>query len=164
VRPGRRFHHHPYSRNDSAVALFFGPEILEQGEVACYGTILGLRGEGEYVLRGDRSVYDERTVLGSQPHSGEAPDGIHSLRSVTPDGIHSLRSVTPDGKEERKASREEIDALLRELTFVQSIRGDIETIDELVAELNEALEGKEKSISEERLREIRRLLAELSEE
>jgi hypothetical protein len=153
LRPGRRFHHHPYSRNDSAVALFFGPENLEQGEVACYGTILGLCGEGEYVLRGDRSVYDERTVLGSQPHTGEAPDGIPSLRSVT-----------PDRKEERKASREEIDALLRELTFVQSIRGDIEAIDELVAELNEALEGKEKSISEERLREIRRLLAELSEE
>jgi hypothetical protein len=142
LRPGRRFYHNSYARNDSAVALFFGPEILEPGEVACYGTILGLCGEGTYVLKGDRSVYDERSVLGSQPPAGEVPDGL----------------------EERGARREEIDALLRELTFVQAIRGDIETIDELIAELNEVLEGEEKSIGEERLQEIRRLLAELSEE
>jgi hypothetical protein len=148
LRPGRRFHHQPYSKNDSAVALFFGPEILEPGEALCYGTILGLCGEGAYVLRGNQSVYDERTVLGSQPHAG----------------IPSLRSVTPDGKKGRTARQDEIDVLLRELTSLQSGRSDIEAIDELVAELNEALEGEEKSISEERLQEIRRLLAELSEE
>jgi hypothetical protein len=137
IRRNRRFHSLPFSRNDSAVAIFFDPQVLEPGGKVEYGTILGLCGEGRYVFRADRSVYSERLVLPVEPYPGGADEGV---------------------------SLEEVENILRELESLRFIRGDVEKIDALIDELNEALEGREKRISEERIQEIRRLLAELGED
>lgn len=46
--PGRPFHDPPFSRNDSAVALYFGPHKLPPGGEVSYRTILGLCGGESY--------------------------------------------------------------------------------------------------------------------
>jgi hypothetical protein len=137
VRRNRRFHSFPYSRNDSAAAMIFATRVLEPGERVEYGIILGLCGEGRYVLRSDSSVQKERLVLPAEPEAEGA---------------------------ERNASPEEVKDILRELESIRFIRGDVDRINALIAELNEALEVKEKKLSEERIQEIRRLLAELGKD
>jgi hypothetical protein len=127
-----RFHNLPYSINDSAVALFFGPEMVNPGEVAEFGTILGLRGRGKYVLKYEKAILREKMVRPVQPSDS-------------------------------KVNSDELENLLREVQRVMIIRGSIDGIDELIEELNRALESDTKSLSEERLGEIRELLSELIE-
>jgi hypothetical protein len=62
ILENHRFHNRPHSRNDSAVALYFGPTSLMPGENITYSTILGLCGEGEYVLEGHDVVLEEERV------------------------------------------------------------------------------------------------------
>jgi hypothetical protein len=133
VEEEHRFHNLPYSINDSAVALFFGPEQVRPGGVTAFGTILGLRGEGEYVLGSEKAILSEKMV----------------------------RPVEPS---QPKVDADELENLLREMERVRVIRGSVERIDALIEELNGALESEEKSVSEERLAEIRELLRVLTEE
>jgi len=137
IRRNRRFHSLPYSRNDSAVALFYGPVDLEPGGTVEFATILGLCGEGRYVLKADKTVYEEVVLLPVLSAILEAAGAV---------------------------SREEAEMILRELENIRIIRGDLDKINELIAELNEALEGGAKQIGEERLGEIRRLLREIAGE
>jgi hypothetical protein len=134
VMKNRRFHNLPYSRNDSAVALYFGPEILEPGDTAEFSTILGLCGEGEYALGGHEVIFQEKTVL-PPPKTGPLA----------------------------AANREEIEQLLKDIGDIESMRNSMDRINALIAELNKALESEDVAISEERLAEIRRALHEMTE-
>jgi hypothetical protein len=46
----------PYSKNDSAVALYYGPVTLWPGDAHEFNTILGLRGEGDYEIRDEEHM------------------------------------------------------------------------------------------------------------
>jgi hypothetical protein len=46
----------PYSRNDSAVALYYGPVTLWPGDTYEFATILGLSGEGDYGVRDEEHM------------------------------------------------------------------------------------------------------------
>ncbi len=129
-----RFHNLPYSRNDSAVALYFGPKLLEPGEPVEFSTILGLCGEGEYVLGGYEKVFGEKTA---------------TLQPI----------IVPLAA----AEREEIEQLLKEIGDIKRLRVSMEQINALIAELNTALEGGDVTITEERLAEIRQALQDMTE-
>lgn len=135
VMKNRRFHNFPYSRNDSAVVLYFGPEILEPGDPAEFSTIVGLCGEGEYVLGGHEVIFEEKTVL-PPPKTGPLA----------------------------AANREEIEQLLKDIGDIESMRNWMDRTNALIAELNKALESEDVTISEERLAEIRQALYEMTEE
>ncbi len=137
ISENRRFHNLPYSRNDSAVALYFGPTVLEPGDSAVYSTILGLSGEGEYVLKGQRIIYEEKTAI---------------------------PFLLPKAAPGKAPSRNQIEQVLREIENIEIIQGSLDRINELIAELNEALESDDVTISEERLADIRRILSEIAGE
>jgi len=135
IMKNHRFQNLPYSRNDSAVALYFGPTLLEFGGQVEFTTILGLCGEGEYVLGGHEAVFQEKTA--------------------TPPPI-----LVPAAA----AQREEIELLLKQIGDIERLRISMEQINALIAELNKALEGGDAMISEERLAEIRKVLQDMTEQ
>jgi hypothetical protein len=130
----RRYHSPPNSRHDSAVALMFGPLFLQADELTRFSTILGLCGEGDYVLDSDTSVIQEKAYFTSAaPGDGQG------------------------------AGREQIEEILSRIADIELIRGSVERMDEIIAELNGALESEAKTISAERLEEIERILQGLTE-
>jgi len=61
VRRKKRFDLLPYSRNDSAVALFFRPAALHAGKTREYRAIVGLPGPGEYT-REEASMEEDKAA------------------------------------------------------------------------------------------------------
>ena len=137
ILENHRFHNRPHSRNDSAVALYYGPTSLMSGESVTYSTILGLCGEGEYVLEGHDVVLEEEKV---EPPVTEPP-------------------VT-----EPLARRDEVEKVLKDIGDIQLLRESMEQLNALIDELNRALEGGEAQMTEERLAEIQQALKDMAEQ
>ena len=138
ILENHRFHNRPHSRNDSAVALYFGPTSLSPGESITYSTILGLCGEGEYVLEGHDVVLEEEKV--------EPPAPEHPVTAVP------------------LARREEVEKVLKDIGDIQLLRESMEQLNALIDELNRALEGGKAQMTEERLAEIQQALKDMAEQ
>ena len=123
-----RFHNLPHSRNDSAVALYFGPTSLEPGESVEFSTILGLCGEGEYILGDHDVVIEEKTA---------APQPIIVPLAEREEVEQLLKDI---GDIERlRVSMEQLNALIDELNRALE-GGEVSITEERLAEIRQALE------------------------
>jgi hypothetical protein len=127
IMDNKRFHNLPYSRNDSAVALYYGPELLEPAEEVQFSTILGLCGEGDYVLGGQEVVYEEKTV---------APLPVVVPLAEREDVEQLIRDI---GEIEMlRVSMEQLNALIDELNSALE-GGEVTITEERLAEIRQAL-------------------------
>jgi hypothetical protein len=136
VRGKKDFDLLPYSKNDSAVAIFYSPALLQPGASREYSTILGLCGDGEYSLLEKPAPQLER----------EEVAGV-----TVQDKIEAL-------KEKEEIPRIDIESIARELNSLQWDRSSLKRINELVDKLNIAIEKEGKSLSEDDIIQLRKEL------
>ncbi len=115
----------PYSKNDSAVALYYGPVALWPGDAHEFNMILGLRGEGDYGIRDDE----------------------YTIRPA------KARSLMVGGESIAKA-----------LERISVLKGSLDRLNEVLDSLNAALQSEEKSLSEDKMIEIRNILDEIKKQ
>ncbi len=142
VRRKKRFDLLPYSKNDSAVALVFGPVSIESGESLAFTMLLGLCGPGEYIM-GDEVVEE-----GGEP----------GVREPIPAG-EPVPQIGPD------VDFGQLNSMLREINIS---RGSIKRINEYINRLNGLLgentagfEGD--TLTAEELEALKRALSALSD-
>jgi len=126
ILENHRFHNRPHSRNDSAVALYFGPTSLMAGESVTYSTILGLCGEGEYVLEGHDVVLEEEKV---EPPVTEPLAKREEVEKVLKN-IGEIQLL--------RESMEQLNALIDELNRALE-GGETQMTEERLAEIRQAL-------------------------
>jgi len=124
----KRFNNLPYSKNDSAVALYYKSRALDPGETAEYKTILGLCGPGEY---GEEEEVIEEVNKKEQPAPEEQPEPVKLHLSLI-----------------------DIELVKNELKRIKIIRGSLSEINAVLKEVNTVLESQGKEISESELLEL----------
>ena len=132
VRKKKKFDNLPYSKNDSAVAIYYNPGELGPGEEREYSTILGLSGEEEY---GEEVI----EIIGIEE---EPPEEEEPLKIPLRDDV-------------------DLEFLIQELARIRRIKGSIEDINRLIDELNQILKTENRIIGEEELNKFKKSLNEL---
>jgi hypothetical protein len=144
--PGRSFHDPPFSRNDSAVALCFGPDSLPPGGRVSYRTILGLCGGGDY---GDTG----REVSGMKETGGTgapaAPGAGPEPGSAGEEETRADAAGTAAGLDPAQAGR-----VRRELERLARVAASVEEINRLLEEINRLLAGEDAEISPEQVERL----------
>ena len=124
-RRKKRFDLLPYSKSDSAVALFFRPAALHTGKTREYRAIVGLPGPGEYA-REDASMEEEISppVLGEDIDLEKLRKALLSIEDsrksleIINDYLKQIGRALGDGSaafEEKAFSDEEIMGMKKEL-------------------------------------------------
>ncbi len=134
VRKGKNFDFLPYSKNDSAVAIYYNPTELAPGKSIEYSTIIGLCGDGEY---GEEEVeaYEVREeVLKEEP--------------VKEEKEHPVREIN-------------LELIKNELAGIDRTRNSLDRINELITELNQILEKESKFLDEEEIIRLKSMLNDL---
>jgi len=138
IRKKRKFDYPPYSRNDSAVAIYFVPYDLGPGETREYSTILGLSGEEEY---GEEVVeiiqIEEEPVVIEEVI--EKPEEIELKENI------------------------DLDLLNEELERIKRIRELIAEENRLMEEMNRILELENNTLKGEELNRLKEALAAIDE-
>lgn len=149
VDPGNKFHHLPYSRNDSAVALFYGPVTLGPGEEVSFSTILGLCGDEEYALQVQRIAETEteptpvtEEVVEEEPQAEPEPEEPEDP------------APGPEPPTQVQLTPREVRQVKRELRRIRKVRGSLKEINRILDEINNLLSVDEKSISKEQLSDL----------
>lgn len=132
VRKKRKFDNLPYSKHDSAVAIYFNPGELGPGEEREYSTILGLSGEEGY---------------------GEEVIEIIEMEEALPEEEEPPKMPLRDDVD--------LEFLIQELARIQRIKGSIEDINRLIEALNQILKTENRIIDEEELNQFKKSLDEL---
>jgi len=145
-KPGRRFHDPPFSRNDSAVALCFGPHSLPPGGRVSYRTILGLCGGEEYGDAGEEAPGMTETGgagAPAAPGTGPAPG------SAGEDEARAGAAETAAGLDPAQAGK-----LRRELERLARIAASVDELNRLLEEINRLLAGEDAEISPEQVKRL----------
>jgi hypothetical protein len=135
----------PFSKNDSAVALYYTPVELPAGGQRVISTLLGKCGEGEY---------GEYKTDAEKPSSDEEPSSQSVEESVLIAEEKKEQLPLPAPEPDTNRIRAEMEEIAEMQTTVDSINSLIERIDELL------LDGGEKS-DEDDLLLLRRKLEDL---
>ncbi len=132
----KRFDNLPYSRNDSAVALYSEMVELAPGTGYEFRTILGLRGSEEYGFEEEEVV-----IIRDERGTRESPES-------EPEPLPPVRSLSP-----QEAAR-----FVSEYSRLMMMQESLAEINEIIEEINALLGREDKSISEEELRLLKNSL------
>ncbi|HEB30927.1 MAG TPA: hypothetical protein ENI15_08650 [Spirochaetes bacterium] len=138
IRRKRKFDYPPYSRNDSAVAIYFVPYDLDPGETREYSTVLGLSGEEEY---------------------GE--DVVEIIQIEEEPGV--IEEIIEKPEEIKLKENIDLDLLNEELERIKRIRELIAEENRLMEEMNRILEIENNILKEEELNRLKEALDAIDE-
>ncbi len=116
LRHVRGFDYLPYSRGDSAVAIYFGPIELKPGKKIKYSTILGLCGNGKYKI-------SENVVKVIQPVAKKDEKKVQKKNIYYVEDYKKFIKILNEGK---------------------NLQKDLQKIDKLLETLNKELENRDK--------------------
>jgi len=125
----KRFHNLPYSRDDSAVALYSELVDLAQGESCEFKTILGLPGGLDY------GAEEEEIVVVREERK--------KVSILSPEAIARLESKTVD--------RQDLKRMLGEYSNLIKEKESLSELNRIIEKLNSLLNMEDKSVSEEEL-------------
>ncbi len=141
VRGRNSFDNLPYSRDDSAVALFYEPVELGPGETRNFSTILGLCGDGEYGIKEeivkDDAITESEEYVPKKPVEAESPS-------------EPLEEI-------------DLELIQEELEKIKTIRGSLSEINILIEKINQFLESEDRKIGNEELIQLQSTLSELED-
>jgi len=142
VHPRRKnsFDQLPFSRNDSAVALYYDQKELPPGTSRVYSTILGLCGEGDYAEeKAEVIIKEERKIPPEKPAEKEI---LRAEEMLPPSEI-------------------DFNSIEKIIDKVQRNRENLKNINQIISELNDALQKEDKSLSQEELLRLKEKLSQL---
>jgi hypothetical protein len=132
------FDHPPYSRNDSAVAVYSPLREIDAGASLRFSTLLGLCGAGEY----DDDVEIVEMTGKRLPGLREEPPDVIPPEPDTP----KPRTAAPDTGA-KKLSAEDVERIRQRLQKIRISRGSLREINEVLGEINRFLAPRGKSVS-----------------
>jgi hypothetical protein len=144
IRKNRKFDYPPYSKNDSAVAIYFVPVELGPSETREYSTILGLSGDEEYGEEEIEIIQIEKEPVVTEEAIKEGPEekGLVTKEKINPALL-------------------DIDKLNEEMEHVGRVRELIAEENRLIEEMNRILEIEDNALKEEELNRLKEELAAL---
>lgn len=147
----RDFNYPPFSKNDSVVAFYFQPELLNPGERRDYGLVIGLCGEGKFTL-GKRVIEEVKQE--------EAPPAIKKKEEE-----EKLRQEQEKKEIEEVVSQgislEEINDYLKR---IEIYRKRLSEINSVLEEINGYIENKITPVDEGTLKSLKKHLKEIEGE
>jgi len=129
----RRFDNLPFSKSDSAVALYFKPSPVVPGGVLEYKTVLGLCGSEDYTLEVPETIVKEEIVKEIEK---------------------SASDLTQTPVKKAKLSAAELVGIKKELEAIGLVRGSLDDINRILKRINEVLASEGKQIQEDELVDI----------
>jgi hypothetical protein len=151
-----RFDDLPYSRNDSAVAIYSPLYELEPQSTVEFSTLLGLCGEGAYeddveivemVNEVPETLEEPLEILRQEPEI-EVPGEVVMKE---PEQEVSPETATP---EPNKLSKRDLERIKRQLDKIRIVRGTLQDINQVLQEINDFLATDSKSINRSELERI----------
>ncbi len=128
----RRFANPPFSKNDSAVALYFKPAPVDPVSVRDLSTVLGLCGSEEFNLEASETVVEIVKEEGKK----RPPEIEQTQRAVS------------------NLSPADLDRIKNELKSIKLIHGSLDDINGVIKRINEVLTSEGKQIQEDELVDI----------
>ncbi len=137
VRRGRDFDYPPYSKNDSAIALYYDPLVVESGKERSVKTILGLCSKEEY--------------------EGEKP-----LIVVAP-APQEKKTLPMEQKKQKKIVYhiKDYKEFKSEMSNIANLKEEIRSIDDLLKQINTILEKRDsgQEVDVEQLKKIEKMIS-----
>ncbi len=133
----RRFDNLPFSKGDSAVALYFKPAPVDPGGVRECKTVLGLCGSEDYTLGAPETVVKEKAVKEIE----KKPSDLTQAKAET-----------------AKLSPSELNRIKKELNSIELIRGSLDDINMVLKRINEILASEGKQMQKDELVDLLNVL------
>ncbi len=128
----RRFDNLPFSKDDSAVALYFKPVPVVPGGVREVNSVLGLCGTEDFILETSDTVVEVvKSEDEKKPHE-----------------------VQQKHEELSRLSQADLDRIIKELKRIELLHGSLDDINVVIKRINEILASEGKKIEEDELVDI----------